>query len=67
VIADYLLAEQPRYADFVDRAAVAGLVERHANGTDRRHGKLLLSLLMLELWLSEYLPRAKRAAQPQFV
>jgi hypothetical protein len=46
---------------------VAGLVERHANGTDRRHGKLLLSLLMLELWLSEYLPRAKRAAQPQFV
>jgi asparagine synthase (glutamine-hydrolysing) len=67
VIADYLLAEEPRYAEFVDRATVAGLVERHANGADRRHGKLLLSLLMLEVWLSEYLPRAKRAAQPELV
>jgi asparagine synthase (glutamine-hydrolysing) len=67
VIADYLLAEEPRYAEFIDRATVAGLVERHANGTDRRHGKLLLSLLMLEVWLSEYLPRAKRAAQPELV
>ena len=68
VIADYLLAPQPRYADFIDRATVARLLAAHTDGRDRRHGKLLLSLLMLEVWLSEYLPRARRAAaEPEFV
>jgi asparagine synthase (glutamine-hydrolysing) len=57
-IADHLLAPAPRYADFLDRATVCELVERHADGTDRTHGRLLLSILMLELWLSSYLPRA---------
>ena len=64
VIAEYLLAPEPKYADFIDRGTVARLVARHADGTDRSHGKLLLSLLMLEVWLAEYLPRARRAAEP---
>ena len=63
-IADYLLAPEPGYADFLDRGAVQRLVARHADGSDRSHGRLLLSLLMLEVWLAEYLPRARRAAGP---
>jgi asparagine synthase (glutamine-hydrolysing) len=66
-IADYLLADEPAYADFLDRHAVRKLVSRHADGSDRSHGRLLLSLLMLEVWLAEYLPRARRAAEPATV
>ena len=62
VIADYLLAPSPRYAEFIERDTVAKLVSRHADGTDVSHGRLLLSLLMLEIWLAEYLPRAQRLA-----
>ncbi len=58
-IADYLLAPEPRYADFIDRRTVARMVARHADGTDTSHGRLLLALLMLEVWLAEYLPRAR--------
>ncbi len=58
VISDYLLAPNPRYADFLDRDEVAKLVQAHADGTDGSNGRLLLSLLMLEVWLSSYLPRA---------
>ena len=67
VIADYLLDPSPRYAEFIDRDTVAAMVARHADGTDTSHGRLLLSLLMLEIWLSDYLPRARRAAEPALV
>jgi asparagine synthase (glutamine-hydrolysing) len=60
VIADYLLAPTPRYADFLDRGVVSGLVGAHANGSDRTHGRLLLSVLMLEVWLSSVLREAVR-------
>jgi asparagine synthase (glutamine-hydrolysing) len=60
-VADYLLAANPRYADFLDPAAVRGLVARHVEGRDRSHLHLLLAILMLEVWLTEYLPRAVRA------
>jgi asparagine synthase (glutamine-hydrolysing) len=65
VIADYLLAPSPQYAEFIDRSTVERLVTAHANGTDVSHGRLLLSLLMLEIWLAEYLPRARRLASEQ--
>jgi asparagine synthase (glutamine-hydrolysing) len=58
VIGDHLLAPEPRYAEFLDRRAIAGLVRRHADGSDRQHGRLLLAILMLEVWLASYLPRA---------
>jgi asparagine synthase (glutamine-hydrolysing) len=64
VIADYLLAPAPRYAEFLDRRVVAELVERHADGRDRTHSHLLLSILMLEVWLASYLPRARGAESP---
>jgi asparagine synthase (glutamine-hydrolysing) len=62
VITDYLLAPSPRYAEFIDRGTVAKMVARHADGTDTSHSRLLLSLLMLEIWLVDYLPRARRSA-----
>jgi asparagine synthase (glutamine-hydrolysing) len=56
-ISDYLLGPNPRYAELSDRRAVERLVE-----AQRRAGAvnvhLLLSILMLEVWLSSYLPRA---------
>jgi asparagine synthase (glutamine-hydrolysing) len=58
VIADYLLAESPCYADFLHRATVSELVASHEDGSDRSNGRLLLSLLMLEVWLSSFLPQA---------
>jgi asparagine synthase (glutamine-hydrolysing) len=59
-LADYLLAPDPSYGDFVDRGEVERLVARHREtGAD---GGILLAVLMLEVWLSSYLPRAARSA-----
>jgi asparagine synthase (glutamine-hydrolysing) len=56
-ISDYLLAPSPRYAEFLDRAAVEQIVARHRRaGTGDSH--LLVAILMLEVWLTTYLPRA---------
>ncbi len=56
-ISDYLLGPNPRYADFLDRDVVERLVRQH-----REHRPvdihLLVGVLMLEVWLSTYLPRA---------
>ena len=57
-ISDYLLGPAPRYADFLDREEVERLVVGHASGRDASHGHLILSILMLEIWLSAVLPRA---------
>lgn len=63
-IADYLLAPAPRYAEFLDRGTVVDLVSRHAQGRDPTLGRLLLSILMLEVWLTSYLPRANPPVPP---
>jgi len=55
-----LLDPGARYAEYVDQRVVARLLE---NRDSYRASKLLLVLLMLELWLSSYLPRA--IATPQ--
>ena len=57
-ISDHLLGPNPRYAELLDRAEVERLVKRHADGTDTGNAYALLSILMLEVWLSTYLPRA---------
>jgi hypothetical protein len=52
-----LLVPSPRYAEFLDRAAVERLVAQHR----RAHigdSHLLVAILMLEVWLGTYLPRA---------
>jgi asparagine synthase (glutamine-hydrolysing) len=54
-VADYLLDPAARINDLVRREQVEALVERqtHDSGT-----YVVLSLLMLEIWMSSYLPRA---------
>jgi asparagine synthase (glutamine-hydrolysing) len=63
-ISDYLLGPNPRYAEMLDRTEVETLVTRHADGTDTRNAYALLSILMLEVWLSSYLPRSVSSAAP---
>jgi asparagine synthase (glutamine-hydrolysing) len=57
-ISDYLLGPNPRYAEILDPSAVGRLVRAHADGSDTSNPHLLLAILMLEVWLSSYLPRA---------
>jgi asparagine synthase (glutamine-hydrolysing) len=56
VIAKYLLDPAPAFAEWVDVAYVQRLVRAQASGVSAF--RRLLPLLMLEIWLSEYLPRA---------
>ena len=53
----YLLDGQPAYAEYIDPSAVRQLVDEHRRG-DSRHAEILLAVLVLEVWLSSYLPRA---------
>jgi asparagine synthase (glutamine-hydrolysing) len=68
-VSDYVLAERPRYAEFLDRACVERLVHEHVESRTRtRTEHLLLSILMLEIWLSDFLPRSKALVeQPRAV
>jgi asparagine synthase (glutamine-hydrolysing) len=52
-----LLSADPAYTRVIDRAVVEQAVREFRAGA-QRHAPFLLSLIMLELWLSEYLPRA---------
>ena len=57
MVGEVLLDPGARYTQFVEPAEVERLIR--AGGSYRR-SKLLLSVLMLELWLSTYLPNATR-------
>jgi asparagine synthase (glutamine-hydrolysing) len=61
-ISDYLLGPNPRYAELIDQRRVERLVREHADGTATGNSYALLSVLMLEVWLSSYLPRATTSA-----
>jgi asparagine synthase (glutamine-hydrolysing) len=63
-ISDYLLGPSPRYAELLDRRRVEELVRQHAEGRDGSNAYTLLSVLMLEVWLSSYLPRATGSHAP---
>jgi asparagine synthase (glutamine-hydrolysing) len=62
-MADYLLAPDPRFSAFLNRDVVEELVRQHRERRPSR-GNLLLPILILEVWLRTYLPRA--LAQPRF-
>jgi asparagine synthase (glutamine-hydrolysing) len=57
-ISEFLLAPSPRYGEFLERAEIERMVRDHAESADPQHSTLLLSLLLLEIWLATYLPRA---------
>ena len=57
VLDDVLLRRDPAYAEIIDPMAVRRAVVEWRGGR-AEHTKLLLGLVMLELWLGEYVPRA---------
>jgi asparagine synthase (glutamine-hydrolysing) len=61
-ISAYLLDERPAYAELIDRDQIVGLVAEHAAG--RVNGRALLPVLMLEVWLRDFLPRALASRRP---
>jgi asparagine synthase (glutamine-hydrolysing) len=60
-VRDYLLAPGARSRAFVDRGEVERALEAAERGDGRRHSDFLLALLMLEVWLTEFVPRATHA------
>jgi asparagine synthase (glutamine-hydrolysing) len=66
-VAEYLRAPDARVGEFLDRSVINELILRHASGDDGEHAQLLLSVLVLEVWLSTFVPRALAPPEPQFV
>jgi asparagine synthase (glutamine-hydrolysing) len=64
-LARYLLDPGARTAELLDRDTVRRLVASHSRG-GRRATRFMLALLMLEVWLATYVPRATthRLAEP---
>jgi hypothetical protein len=56
-----LLSDDPAYAAVVDPGTVRKAVGEWRGGR-AEHSNLLLGLVMLELWMTEYLPRAMTPA-----
>jgi asparagine synthase (glutamine-hydrolysing) len=63
-ISDYLLAPSPGYEQLLERDVVADMVAQHGRGAPGLE-HALLSVLMLEVWLSDFLPRALAPAEPE--
>jgi asparagine synthase (glutamine-hydrolysing) len=61
-LADYLLAPSPAYSDLLERRAVEELLQEATR--TRRRVQLALAVLMLEVWLSTFLPRALATLGP---
>jgi asparagine synthase (glutamine-hydrolysing) len=59
-----LLTGDPRCSKFLNPDALNRLADAHVNGRDPTNMFLLTSILMLEIWLRGYLPRAL-AAPPE--
>jgi asparagine synthase (glutamine-hydrolysing) len=55
---EVLLDPGARYAELIDRSWVEETLESHESGLGTRSQHSLLAVLMLELWLSEFMPRA---------
>jgi asparagine synthase (glutamine-hydrolysing) len=60
-IADILLDPAARYTELLDASWVRNLVLTHEAGRGGRAQHALLAVLMLELWLGTFLPRATGA------
>lgn len=60
-IEHFLGRSDPACGELLDRGEIQNLI-RQTTEPRPRDARLLLSILMLEVWLSTYLPRALRAA-----
>jgi asparagine synthase (glutamine-hydrolysing) len=63
VIEDYLLRPEPAFAALLDRGTVAGLVQDHRSSRTWASSGMLLSILMLEIWLTTFLGRVRAAGE----
>jgi asparagine synthase (glutamine-hydrolysing) len=63
-IDQYLLDPDARYAEFLDADEVKRMIATHRTTGDADLGHLLLAILMLEVWLATYLPRAVATPAP---
>jgi asparagine synthase (glutamine-hydrolysing) len=61
-IESFLLQPEPRYAEFLDREEVQRLIRLQVSEAKGANRHLLLAILLLEIWLATYLPRALAAA-----
>jgi asparagine synthase (glutamine-hydrolysing) len=61
-VSQYLLSGRLASAGFLDQQELERVVRGHLAGTGSENTYGLFSILMLELWLSSYLPRALAAA-----
>jgi asparagine synthase (glutamine-hydrolysing) len=61
LVDDLLLSRDAAYERVLDRAVVERAVSEWRAG--RGHANLLLALMMLEVWLGDYLPRARAAGR----
>jgi asparagine synthase (glutamine-hydrolysing) len=59
VIEDYLLRPDPAFAELLDPGTVAGLVTSHRSSRSWASSGMLLSILMLEIWLTTFLRQAQ--------
>jgi asparagine synthase (glutamine-hydrolysing) len=57
---EVLLDRDARYPEMLDRRTVTGLLTRYRDTPQSGDGHALLTVLMLELWLSTFLPRARQ-------
>jgi hypothetical protein len=62
-VGDYLLRPDPAFAEILEPAAVEDLVKDDRSARTWASSGLLLSILMLEIWLSTFLPRARELAE----
>ena len=67
-VASYLLRPDPAIAGILNpRSVAAEVAATDASSRSRSTNSLLLSVLMLEVWLTSYLPRALRTASSPLV
>ncbi len=58
LISDYLLAPDARSAEFLDRRELERLIQVHSVKPEAGASRFLLAALLLEIWLSDFLPRS---------
>jgi asparagine synthase (glutamine-hydrolysing) len=55
---DLLFGPEVRCGEFLDRSFLQRIAGAHTTGADLSNAKLLTAILMLEIWLRTYVPRA---------
>jgi hypothetical protein len=60
-LGEYLANDRRRTADFLDQDELDRLLHAHRTRPDTGVSRLLLAILLLEIWLTEFVPQAVAA------